>query len=333
MIVVPTTNSLPPPRDHIAIEARNLTKTFGTFTAVNNVSFRVPRGTVLGVLGPNGAGKTTTVRMMTTLLTPTSGQAFVAGHNVADNPAAVRQCMGLTAQAATVDELLTGAENLRLIGRLYGLSAAAARSRAAQLLAAFSLDDASDRIAKKYSGGMRRRLDLAASLVASPEVLFLDEPTTGVDPRSRQELWDVLRELVRGGTTVLLTTQYLDEADQLADNIIIIDHGRIVAEGTPLHLKDTLGAASLVITVSRAEDIPAAERIVAERVPDVHVDPGARRLTAPSEGVSALATIASAFSNAGIDLDDIGLQRPSLDDVFLTLTGKPLDTTDIAEEP
>lgn len=333
MIVVPTTNSLPPPRDHIAIEARNLTKTFGTFTAVNNVSFRVPRGTVLGVLGPNGAGKTTTVRMMTTLLTPTSGQAFVAGHNVADNPAAVRQCMGLAAQAATVDELLTGAENLRLIGRLYGLSAAAARSRAAQLLAAFSLDDASDRIAKKYSGGMRRRLDLAASLVASPEVLFLDEPTTGVDPRSRQELWDVLRELVRGGTTVLLTTQYLDEADQLADNIIIIDHGRIVAEGTPLHLKDTLGAASLVITVSRAEDIPAAERIVAERVPDVHVDPGARRLTAPSEGVSALATIASAFSNAGIDLDDIGLQRPSLDDVFLTLTGKPLDTTDIAEEP
>lgn len=316
-----------PPSEDIAIEARNLTKKFGDFTAVDNVSFQVPRGSVLGVLGPNGAGKTTTVRMLTTLLQPTSGQAFVAGHDVAGNPAGVRQAMGLTAQAATVDELLTGEENLRLIGALYGLSRKAAKQRAEELLAAFSLADAGNRIAKKYSGGMRRRLDLAASLVAAPEVLFLDEPTTGVDPRSRQELWDVLRELVRGGTTLLLTTQYLDEADQLADNIIIVDHGRTVAEGTPLQLKNTLGAASLVVTVSDTEDVPAAERILTSHVPEVHVDAATRRLTASSEGISALAAVANSFAAAGIELDDIGLQRPSLDDVFLALTGSHVGDT------
>lgn len=309
------------PDPRYAIEARGLTKRFGDFTAVDDVSFQVPRGSVLGVLGPNGAGKTTTVRMMTTLLEPTSGTGFVAGYDVRTQQAEVRRAMGLTAQAATVDEILTGKENLRMIGRLYGLSGKAARTRADDLLEQFSLADAANRPAKTYSGGMRRRLDLAASLVAAPDVLFLDEPTTGVDPRSRQELWEVLRRLVRGGTTLLLTTQYLDEADQLADNIIIVDQGRIVAEGTPLQLKDRLGAAALVVTVSQAGDLPRAQEILERVTADVHVDPEARRLTAPGDGIGALATVATAFADAGIDLDDIGLQRASLDDVFLTLTG------------
>ncbi len=305
-----------------AIEAENLVKTFGDFTAVDDISFTVPTGTVLGLLGPNGAGKTTVVRMMTTLSPPTSGTARVAGHDVLREPAAVRRSMGLTAQSATVDELLTGRENLRLIGDLYGLPAKQVRARADELLEKFSLADAATRPAKTYSGGMRRRLDLAASLVAAPPVLFLDEPTTGLDPRSRNELWDVLRDLVRDGTTLLLTTQYLEEADQLADRVIVIDHGGVIADGTPLELKDRSGAASLVVTVSRPEDVDRAVDILAARIADLHVDRDARRITAPSEGVSALAGIAAAFTEAGIELDDIGLQRPSLDDVFLSLTGR-----------
>ncbi len=308
-----------------AIEADHLVKKFGTFTAVDDISFTVPTGSVLGLLGPNGAGKTTTLRMMTTLSPPTSGTARVAGHDVVREPAAVRRAMGLTAQSATVDDLLTGRENLQLIGDLYGLPRKQVRPRADELLERFSLTDAATKVAKSYSGGMRRRLDLAASLVAAPPVLFLDEPTTGLDPRSRIELWDVLRDLVREGTTLLLTTQYLDEADQLADRVIVIDHGRVIADGTPLELKDRSGAASLVVTVSRAEDVRAAAEILSSRVSEVHEDRDARRLTAPSEGVSALAGIASDFSDAGIELDDIGLQRPSLDDVFLSLTGRAAD--------
>lgn len=305
----------------IAIEARDLTKHFGDFVAVDGVSFQVPRGTVLGILGPNGAGKTTTVRMMTTLLTPTSGTAFVAGHDVTREPTRVRAAMGLTAQGATVDDLLTGRENLRMIGALYGLSRGAARSRADELLEQFDLTDAAARMAKTYSGGMRRRLDLAASLVAAPEVLFLDEPTTGVDPRSRQDLWTVLRDLVREGTTLLLTTQYLEEADHLADDIIIIDHGRIVAQGTPLQLKDRLGAASLVVTVSRPDDLGVAEEVLRRHASDIHVDTDARRLVAPGTTAAVLAQIAVELQEAQIELDDIGIQRPSLDDVFLALTG------------
>ena len=305
-----------------AIEADHLVKRFGGFTAVDDISFSVPAGTVLGLLGPNGAGKTTTVRMMTTLSPPTSGTARVAGHDVVREPDAVRRAMGLTAQSATVDELLTGRENLRLIGDLYGLPKKAVRARADELLERFSLTDAATRVAKSYSGGMRRRLDLAASLVAAPPVLFLDEPTTGLDPRSRTELWDVLRDLVREGTTLLLTTQYLEEADQLADRIIVIDHGKVIADGTALQLKDRSGAASLVVTVSRPDDVAEAERLLRGRVAEVHVDADARRLTSPSEGVSALAAIAADFTAAGIELDDIGLQRPSLDDVFLSLTGR-----------
>ena len=312
-----------------AIEAEHLVKKFGDQLAVDDVSFSVPQGSVLGLLGPNGAGKTTTVRMMTTLTRPTSGTARVAGHDVVREPDAVRRSMGLTGQAATVDELLTGRENLRLIGSLYGLSSAYVKRASEELLERFSLTEAADRTAKTYSGGMRRRLDLAVSLVATPPVLFLDEPTTGLDPRSRVELWEVLRTLVRDGTTLLLTTQYLEEADQLADRIVVIDRGRIIAEGTALELKDRSGKASLVLTVSHADDLPAAEALLRTRVSEVHVDEAARQLTSPAEGLRDMTRIAAVFEDSQIELDDLGLKRPSLDDVFLHLTGhRAEDTTD-----
>ncbi len=304
-----------------AIEAEGLVKHFGDTVAVDGVSFAVPEGSVLGLLGPNGAGKTTTVRMMTTLTRPTSGTGRVAGHDILTDPAAVRRSMGLTGQAATVDELLTGRENLRLIGQLYGLDPAYITRASGELLERFSLSDAGDRIAKTYSGGMRRRLDLAVSLIATPPVLFLDEPTTGLDPRSRVELWEVLRELVDDGTTLLLTTQYLEEADQLADNIVVIDRGTVIAEGTPSQLKDQSGAAALVVTVSHARDLEAAEALMRPHVREVHLDAGARQLTAPAEGLGHMTRVAAIFDESGIALDDIGLKRPSLDDVFLHLTG------------
>ena len=304
-----------------AIEADHLVKEFGDMRAVDDVSFSVPRGSVLGLLGPNGAGKTTTVRMMTTLTKPTSGTARVAGHDVVADPAAVRRSMGLTGQSATVDELLTGRENLWLVGSLYGLDRATIKRVSEELLERFSLTDAGGRIVKTYSGGMRRRLDLAVSLVATPPVLFLDEPTTGLDPRSRVELWDVLRDLVSDGTTLLLTTQYLEEADQLADDIVVIDKGRVIAQGTPLQLKDASGKASLVITVSRPEDLPAAVERVRDAGLEIHVEQAARRITAPADGLADVTRIAGIFDGSGIDLDDLGLQRPSLDDVFLNLTG------------
>ena len=309
------------------IEAVGLVKRYGDFTAVDDVSFSVPRGSVFGLLGPNGAGKTTIVRMMTTLAVPTSGSARVAGHDVTTEPEGVRASMGLTAQSATVDDLLTGRENLRLIGDLYGLPRKVVRSRADELLERFSLDEAGDKVVKDYSGGMRRRIDLAVSLIAAPPVLFLDEPTTGLDPRSRVELWEVLRGLVRDGTTLLLTTQYLDEADQLADDIVVIDHGRIIAQGTPLELKDQSGAASLVVTVSRHDQVDRAAEMLRAVVGDVHVDADARKLTAPGGDVAALASIAGRLDEAGIDVDDLGMQRPSLDDVFLTLTGHRAEDT------
>ncbi len=304
-----------------AIEAVDLVKTFGDFTAVDGVSFTVPEGSVFSMLGPNGAGKTTTVRMMTTLSLPTSGTARVAGYDVVADADAVRHRMGLTAQSATVDELLTGRENLRLVGDLYGLPRQLVRRVADELLERFSLSEAADKVVKDFSGGMRRRLDLAASLVATPPVLFLDEPTTGLDPRSRVELWGVLRDLVRDGTTLFLTTQYLDEADQLADRIVVVDHGKVIADGTPLELKDQSGRASLVIAVSRPDEVERAAELVRDEVPDLHVDRDSRRLTAAAEGVGALTRIAAKLEEAGIELDDIGLQRPSLDDVFLSLTG------------
>jgi ABC-2 type transport system ATP-binding protein len=319
-----------------AIEAEHLVKRFGDLTAVDDVSFEVPQGSVLGLLGPNGAGKTTAVRMMTTLTRPTSGTARVAGHDVLRDPDAVRHSMGLTGQAASVDEFLTGRENIHLMGSLYGLNRAQIAASSDELLERFSLTDAGDKVVKEYSGGMRRRLDLAVSLIAAPHVLFLDEPTTGLDPRSRVELWEVLRELVDDGTTLLLTTQYLEEADQLADRIVVIDHGRIIAEGTPLELKDRSGKAALVVTVSHPDQLPAARALLADHVREVHVDEGARQLTAPADGLADVTRIASVFDGSEIVLDDLGLKRPSLDDVFLHLTGRraeqEVDTATDTEE-
>lgn len=320
------------PADY-AVEAIDLRKSFGDTQAVDGVSFAVPTGTVLGLLGPNGAGKTTTVRMMTTLTKPTSGTARVAGFDVLKDPKEVRARLGLTGQAATVDELLTGRENLNLIGALYGLPKAEVRRRGDELLERFSLTEAAGRVVKGYSGGMRRRIDLAVSLIAHPPVLFLDEPTTGLDPRSRMELWDVLRDLVGGGTTLLLTTQYLEEADQLANDIVVIDKGRVIAQGTPLQLKDASGKASVVVTVSRAEDLPEAERLLRTHIAEFHVDPAARQLTAAANGLADMTRIAAVFAESSIELDDLGLKRPSLDDVFLHLTGHRAEAaTETAEE-
>ncbi|WP_412973574.1 ATP-binding cassette domain-containing protein [Mycolicibacterium fluoranthenivorans] len=322
-----TVEAMTPP----AIEAIELVKEFGDNRAVDGVSFTVPQGAVLGLLGPNGAGKTTTVRMMTTLSEPTSGTARVAGHDVRTQPDMVRRNMGLTGQAATVDELLTGRENIRMIGGLYGIGRKDLRSLGDRLLEQFDLVAAGDRPVRSYSGGMRRRLDLAVSLIAAPPVLFLDEPTTGLDPRSRSDLWEVLRELVAGGTTLLLTTQYLEEADQLADDIVVIDHGRIIAEGTPLQLKEQAGNASLVVTVSHAADLPTARDLVARSGTEVHVDVGARQLTAAADGIDDLTRVANWLRDSGIKIDDIGLSRPSLDDVFLSLTGHRAETAEEAQ--
>ena len=316
-----------------AVEADDLVKTFGETLAVDHVSFQVPQGSVMGVLGPNGAGKTTTVRMLTTMSRPTSGTGRVAGHDILTAPDAVRRSMGLTGQNATVDELLTGRENIRLIGRFAGLSNSAVKRVGDELLERFSLSDAADRTAKTYSGGMRRRLDLAVSLVATPPVLFLDEPTTGLDPRSRTELWEVLRGLVKDGTTLLLTTQYLEEADQLADDIIVIDKGRIIAQGTPTQLKQQSGRASVVVHVATAVDLERAAAVVRRCAPEVHVDEASRRITAKADGVGDMILISEAINADGVEVDDIGLARPSLDDVFLHLTGhRAEDETDGSDE-
>ncbi|MGB0972326.1 MAG: ATP-binding cassette domain-containing protein [Mycobacterium sp.] len=312
-----------------AIEALELVKRYGQETAVDGVSFSVPPGTVLGLLGPNGAGKTTTVRMMTTLTEPTSGTARVAGFDVRTHPDQVRRRMGLTSQVATVDELLTGRENIRMIGGLYGIRRRDLEKFGGQLLEQFSLSDAGDRVVKSYSGGMRRRLDLAVSLLASPPVLFLDEPTTGLDPRSRSELWEVLRDLVARGTTLLLTTQYLEEADQLADNVVVVDRGRIIAQGSPMELKQQAGHASVVVTVTDTARLADARSLLARTGAEVFVDNEARRLTASSEGLDDMIRVAGWLRDNGIEVDDIGLTRPSLDDVFLALTGH---RTEDAEE-
>jgi len=315
-----------------AVEAVDLVKRFGDNLAVDGVSFVVPEGSVLGMLGPNGAGKTTTVRMLTTLSVPTSGTGRVAGHDIIMEPDAVRRSMGLTGQAATVDELLSARENLKLIGRLYGLPNKYIREASEALLDRFSLTDAADRMAKTYSGGMRRRLDLAVSLIAAPPVLFLDEPTTGLDPKSRSELWEVLRGLVREGTTLLLTTQYLEEADRLADEIVVIDKGKVIAAGTPTQLKDQAGEASVVVTLTHARDLDAAESLIRTCCQEVYVEPESRRLTAHAGGLRDMTRIAAVFETSGIELDDLGLKRPSLDDVFLHLTGHRAETGEEPEE-
>jgi ABC-2 type transport system ATP-binding protein len=314
-----------------AVEAVDLVKHFGDTRAVDGVSFVVPAGTVLGLLGPNGAGKTTLVRMLTTLSVPTSGTGRVAGFDILRQPNEVRRSMGLTGQAATVDEILTGRENLTLIGALYGLPRSYVRETTDRLFDRFDLTDAADRMAKTYSGGMRRRLDLAVSLLAAPPILFLDEPTTGLDPQSRSGLWAVLRELVHEGTTLVLTTQYLEEADHLANEIVVVDKGKVIAAGTPTQLKDQAGRASVVVTLTNAADLARAADLMRPFSPEVHVEPGSRRLTAQAGGLGDMTRIAAVFERSGIELDDLGLARPSLDDVFLHLTGHRAETAASAD--
>jgi ABC-2 type transport system ATP-binding protein len=305
------------------ITATGLVKSYGRLRALDGLDLVVPQGTILGLLGPNGAGKTTAVRILTTLLKPDAGSATVAGLDVIHQPGKVRAQLGLSGQYAAVDEYLTGYENLQMVGRLYGLSRADARRRARELLDQFSLAEAVDRPVKTYSGGMRRRLDLAGALVARPPVLFLDEPTTGLDPRSRNDMWDVILDLVGGGSTLLLTTQYLEEADRLADNILVIDHGKAIAQGTAAELKDQAGGARIEITLAEAADLVRAGEIL-ERFADgpIESDQHSRRLVAPISGSSpTLVNTVHQLDSAGIALLDVALRRPTLDEVFLKLTG------------
>src|SRR5215813_3177340 len=307
-----------------AILVEGLVKSFGDVRALRGIDLAVPRGTVLGVLGPNGAGKTTAVRILTTLLRPDGGRAVVEGRDVVREAAAVRRVIGLSGQSAAIQEELTGKENLEIIGRLYHLSWPGARARAAELLLQFDLVDAADRQAKTYSGGMQRRLDLAASLVGQPRVLFLDEPTTGLDPRSRLGMWDVIRALAAGGTTVLLTTQYLDEADELADTIAVFDHGQVIAQGTAEDLKGRIGGDVIEFVVpdrTRIEGAAAAIKPIGEGEPHVDIDTGLVSIGVGGRGSDALIEAVRALDGAETVTHGLALRRPSLDDVFLALTG------------
>jgi ABC-2 type transport system ATP-binding protein len=305
-----------------AVETAGIVKSFGKTRALDGVDLAVPTGTVYGILGPNGAGKTTLIRILTTLLRPDAGSARVVGYDVLTHPGAVRERVSLTGQFASVDDDLTGTENLVFLGRLLGYSTKQARVRAGELLDAFGLGDAAGRLVRTYSGGMRRRIDIAASIVVTPELIFLDEPTTGLDPRSRNHVWDIVRALVGEGTTVLLTTQYLDEADQLASRIAIVDHGRIIAEGTPGQLKASVGAGSLHVRLHEAVDRPRAESVLSRALGlpvELEADPAA--LTVRITDTERVAVALNELSRASIPVTSFALGQPSLDEVFLTLTG------------
>ena len=309
----------------LAVEATGLVKAFGETRAVDGVDLAVSRGSVYGVLGPNGAGKTTTIRMLATLIHPDAGSARVLGHDIVKEADAVRGAVSLTGQLASVDEDLTGRENLVLLGRLLGLKRSVAKERADELLDAFGLSEAAGRLVKNYSGGMRRRLDISASIVVTPELMFLDEPTTGLDPRSRNQVWDIIRALVEGGTTILLCTQYLEEADQLADGIAVIDHGKVIAEGTPGQLKASVGTGALHVRLLDPGQRPDAERVLSNELGSVTLEADSSALSVacadPDRGAEAVAEL----SRAGVRIADFSLGQPSLDEVFLALTGHPAE--------
>jgi ABC-2 type transport system ATP-binding protein len=316
----------------LAIEATGLVKSFGETRAVDGVDLAVRTGSVYGVLGPNGAGKTTTIRMLATLLRPDAGEARVLGHDIVSEGHAVRGVVSLTGQLASVDEDLTGRENLILLGRLLGLRRAEAKARANELLEAFGLADAAARLVKNYSGGMRRRLDIAASIVVTPQVMFLDEPTTGLDPRSRNQVWDIIRALVAEGTTILLCTQYLDEADRLADGIAVIDHGKVIAEGTPGQLKASVGSGALHVRLLDPEQRPDAERILMGELGAVHLEPEPAALSVSCADADRGAEAVAELSRSGIGIADFSLGQPSLDEVFLALTGHPAEDDSMEAE-
>jgi ABC-2 type transport system ATP-binding protein len=318
------------PRSPLAIEASGLVKSFGEVRAVDGVDLAVRSGSVYGVLGPNGAGKTTTIRMLATLLRPDGGSAQVLGHDIVREADAVRGLVSLTGQLASVDEDLTGRENLILLGRLLGLRRAGAKARAGELLEAFDLAEAAGRLVKHYSGGMRRRLDIAASLVVTPELMFLDEPTTGLDPRSRNQVWDIVRSLSAAGTTILLCTQYLDEADQLADGIAVIDHGRVIAEGTPAQLKASVGGGALHVRLLDPEQRPEAERVLAAELGTVHLEPDPAALSTQCADADRAAEAVAELVRSGAQIAGFSLGQPSLDEVFLALTGH---TAEESSEP
>jgi len=315
------------------IEATGLVKHYGDVKALDGLDLTVPEGSIVGLLGPNGAGKTTAVNILTTLLRPDAGSATVAGADVLEDPRQVRKLIGLSGQYAAVDENLTGFENLDMVGRLYRLGRSTARTRARALLEEFDLADAADRPVKTYSGGMRRRLDLAGAIVGEPRVLFLDEPTTGLDPRSRTSLWGVIRQLVAGGATLLLTTQYMEEADQLADDIVVIDHGREIAHGDPNQLKALIGDERIELKVATVGEITKAAEVLGRFANgELQIEEESRTLVAPIDDARAFTRAVGAIEDAGIEVHDVGLRRPTLDDVFLTLTGHHAESEGEADE-